>query len=202
MMLLALINSTLPTFKLVSMPGNRNHSISNGRGGGDLIQRIDYKSTGRAGSANKKQQRVIKDMKLQENARAGWKGKVVLLRAPDIIHATESCRCGAENHKPGFPPISLPKAEWLLLSSHLLISPECLSLVEPSWQGCLSCVERRFPVPEIWDNRKSARSWVPTDNMQLTYPVSNISTCFSVEEGLIFSQVSLKSHGSGPRLRP
>ena len=51
MMLLALINSTLPTFKLVSMPGNRNHSISNGSGGEDFIERIDYKKKiGGAGS--------------------------------------------------------------------------------------------------------------------------------------------------------
>ena len=58
MMILTLINSTLPTFKLVSMPGNRNHSISNGSGGEDVIERIDYKKKiGRAGSANQKQQR-------------------------------------------------------------------------------------------------------------------------------------------------
>lgn len=58
MMLLALINFPLLIFKLVSMPENRNHFISNGRGGGDVIQKIDYKHIGRARGANKERHKV------------------------------------------------------------------------------------------------------------------------------------------------
>lgn len=47
MTILALTNFTLPTFKLVSRPGNRNRSISNGRASGDLIQRTDDKNIGK-----------------------------------------------------------------------------------------------------------------------------------------------------------
>lgn len=43
MMLLALINYLLPVFKSVSMTENGNHFVSNGRGGDNLIQKIDYK---------------------------------------------------------------------------------------------------------------------------------------------------------------
>ena len=68
MMLLALINSTLPTFKLVSMPGNRNHSIPNRSGGEDFTERIDYKKRLEGLGV---QIRNSKDMKLQENARTG-----------------------------------------------------------------------------------------------------------------------------------
>lgn len=47
MTILALTNFTLPTFKLVSRPGNRNRSISNERASGDLIQRTDDKNIGK-----------------------------------------------------------------------------------------------------------------------------------------------------------
>lgn len=195
MMGLALINSTLPTFKLVSMPGNRNHSIPNGSGGEDFIERIDYKKRLEGLGV---QIRNSKDMKLQESARTGWKGKVVLFRAPDIAHATENHCCRAGNNKPTFLFPSLPKANGHVLFFHLLISPKCLSLVEPSWQGCRSCVEGRFLISEIQNNRKSMRNWVSTAKMQLTYPVSSIPTCFSVETVESSSPgVPLKSHASG-----
>lgn len=151
MMLLDLASFTLSTFQLVPKPGNRNHCISNGRAGGDLIQRIDFKILEGLRVQIRKGKRVTQICATARKWQDGRNERQSRAAQSPCVHAGPA-RCpsaAAGKQSTGSPHSHLrccptqdgffPPIFWSHLSISLWYTP-----IEPSWQGRLSNVWAGF----------------------------------------------------------